>query len=37
MPCVSTAAKKYAEQVGVNRQPEPGPQIKESSGENVYW
>jgi len=37
MPCVSTASKKYAEQVGLNRQPEPGPQIKERSGENVYW
>src|SRR4030095_11978236 len=36
-PCVSTASKKYAEQVGLNRQPESGPQIKESSGENVYW
>jgi len=36
-PCVSIASKKYAEQVGVNRQPEPGPQIKVRSGENVHW
>jgi hypothetical protein len=37
MPCISTASRKYAEQVGENRQPELGPPISESSGDKVYW
>jgi hypothetical protein len=36
MPCASTASKKYAEQVGENRQPELGPQSKQRSGESVH-
>jgi len=33
--CVSTASKKYREQVGSNRQPEPGPLMAETAGEIV--
>src|SRR5947209_13340343 len=36
IPCTSTASKKYAEQVGVNRQPELGPQSKRRNGESVH-
>jgi hypothetical protein len=36
MPCTSTASRKYAEHVGVNRQPESGPQSKPRSGESVH-
>src|SRR5262249_38989674 len=35
-PCVSTASRKYAEHVGVNRQPESGPHSKPRSGESVH-
>jgi hypothetical protein len=36
IPCTSTASKKYAEQVGVNRQPELGPQSIRSNCESVH-
>jgi hypothetical protein len=36
IPWVSTASRKYAEHVGVNRQPESGPHNRLSSGENVH-
>src|SRR5262245_60467698 len=35
-PCVSTASRKYLEQVGVNRQPQSGPQSRRSNGESVH-
>jgi hypothetical protein len=36
-PCVSTASRKYLEQLGVNRQPQSGPQSRRSNGESVHW
>ena len=35
-PCVSTDSRKYLEQVGVNRQPQSGPQSRRSNGESVH-
>ena len=36
-PWVSTASRKYREQLGSNRQPDPGPPSQSKNGDTVHW